>query len=267
MFVLSGFAGLMYEVVFSKSLALTFGGTATAIYTVLATYMGGMAIGAWLGGRLAAGREHPLVLYAFCELGIGAYCAATSLVFGGIQAAYVHLATGIAPDAPALTVLRVSLGIAGLFPPTVLMGMTLPILARFLEQRSYALGRSIAVLYAANTVGAALGALFVGYAVIPALGIKGTTMGAVVMNFLVAFLAIRLHKRSLGRAAEHADDLQSRRLGRPGRRHRPTAGASSLPGTWRSPPLVWAARLRWHWRPSTSICWRSWRATARMHSR
>jgi len=198
MFVLSGFAGLMYEVVFSKSLALTFGGTATAIYTVLATYMGGMAFGAWLGGRLAAGREHPLVLYAFCEVGIGVYCAATSLVFAGIQVAYVHLASGIAPDAPTLTALRVGLGMAGLMLPTVLMGMTLPILARYLEQRSYALGRSVAVLYAANTVGAAVGALLVGYVVIQALGIRGTTMSAVVVNFLVAFLAMRLHKRSTG---------------------------------------------------------------------
>jgi len=202
MFVLSGFAGLMYEVVFSKSLALTFGGTATAIYTVLATYMGGMALGAWLGGRLAAGRDNPLVIYAFCEMGIGAYCAATALVFGAIQLGYVHLASGIAPDAPVLTALRVALGMAGLMLPTVLMGMTLPILARYLEQRSYALGRSVAVLYAANTIGAALGALLVGYAIIQALGMRGTTMCAVLVNFLVAFLAIRLHKASAGQPVE-----------------------------------------------------------------
>jgi predicted membrane-bound spermidine synthase len=164
--------------------------------------MGGMALGAWLGGRLAAGREHPLVLYALCEIGIGVYCAATSLVFGGIQVAYVHLAAGIAPDAPTLTALRVGLGMAGLMLPTVLMGMTLPILARYLEQRSYALGRSVAVLYAANTAGAALGALLVGYAVIQAFGIRGTTMSAVFVNFLVAFLAMRLHKRGAGRPAD-----------------------------------------------------------------
>jgi spermidine synthase len=206
MFVVSGFAGLMYEVVFSKSLALTFGGTATSIYTVLATYMGGMAFGAWLGGRLAMGRRHPLFLYASCELAIGVYCAATPLVFRGIQAAYVHLASGIPPDAPTLTALRVGLGMAGLMLPTVLMGMTLPILARYFEQRAYALGRSVAVLYAANTVGAALGALLVGYLVIQVLGMRGTTMTAVVLNLLVAYLAIRLHKRGAADAVAPAHE-------------------------------------------------------------
>ncbi len=85
--------------------------------------------------------------------------------------------------------------------PTILMGMTLPVLARFFEQRAYGLGRSVAVLYAANTGGAALGALLVGYAVIPALGIAKTTLGAVALSFIVALLAIELHKRTSVRAA------------------------------------------------------------------
>ena len=71
LFFLSGFAGLLYEVVFAKSLALAFGSTAVASTTVLATYMGGMALGSWLGGRLGARRHDPLRLYALCEAGIG----------------------------------------------------------------------------------------------------------------------------------------------------------------------------------------------------
>ena len=57
LFVISGAAGLLYQVLFSKALALTFGSTSTATYTVLATYMGGMAVGAWLGGRGARSVE------------------------------------------------------------------------------------------------------------------------------------------------------------------------------------------------------------------
>lgn len=195
LFVVSGFAALMYEVLFSKALALTFGSTATATYTVLATYMGGIAIGAWLGGRLAAARTNPLVLYAICELVIATYCALTPMIFTGIKAAYVFLASDIAPDASLLTVYRLVLGVGALILPTIFMGMTLPLMARFFEDRAERLGKSVAILYGANTLGAALGALLAGYLIIPMLGVFQTTLFAVLLNLLVAYAAIRLHKR------------------------------------------------------------------------
>lgn len=198
MFVVSGFAALVYQVLFSKSLALTFGSTSTATYTVLAVYMGGMALGAWLGGWLAQGRADALKLYAWCELGIGAYSLATPLIFQGIQALYVTLAGGVAPDAGMLAVLRVLLGASALLVPTVLMGATLPILARFFEPRAASLGTSVALLYGANTMGAALGALMAGYWILPALGMWRTTLTAAALNLAVAWLALRLAQRLPG---------------------------------------------------------------------
>jgi predicted membrane-bound spermidine synthase len=203
MFVLSGFAGLVYQVLFSKALALSFGSTATATYTVLATYMGGMALGAWLGGRLASQRTDALKLYAYCELGIGLYCAATPWIFRAIQALYVALAAGSDADAAELTVLRVLLGATALSVPTLLMGMTLPILARFFQSRAASLGTSVALLYGANTVGAALGALLAGYLIIPALGVFKTTLFTALLNLVVAALALRL-VRQLGPEAPAA---------------------------------------------------------------
>jgi predicted membrane-bound spermidine synthase len=194
LFVLSGFAGLMYQVLFSKALALTFGSTSTATYTVLATYMGGMAVGAWLGGAIASRRTNPLLLYALCELGIGLYCLATPWFFPVIRHAYVALAAGMVPDAPVLLAARFGIGAAALVAPTVLMGMTLPILVRFFEQRDQALGVSVAWLYAANTGGAAFGALLAGYAILPALGMTRTTLVAVALNLLAAYLGFRLSK-------------------------------------------------------------------------
>lgn len=197
MFVVSGLAALIYQVLFSKSLALTFGSTSTATYTVLAVYMGGMALGAWLGGRLAQVRSDALKLYAWCELGIGAYCLATPLIFKGIQALYVALAGGVAPDAGMLTVLRGLLGASALLVPTVLMGATLPVLARYIEPRAATLGTSVALLYGANTVGAALGALLAGYWILPELGVWKTTLTAAALNLGVAWLALRLARRPL----------------------------------------------------------------------
>jgi spermidine synthase/MFS family permease len=220
MFVASGFAALMYQVLFSKSLALTFGSTSTATYTVLAVYMGGMALGAWLGGRLAQGRADALKLYAWCELGIGAYCVVTPLIFQGIQALYVGLAGGLAPDAGMLTALRVLLGASALLVPTVLMGATLPILARYFELRAVSLGTSVALLYGANTLGAALGALLAGYWVLPELGVWRTTLTAAGLNLVVAWLALTLTRRlptpqlaAAPAAAQPAQGTEARRLG------------------------------------------------------
>jgi predicted membrane-bound spermidine synthase len=196
LFFLSGFAGLLYEVVFAKSLALAFGSTAVASTTVLATYMGGMALGSWIGGRIGARRRHPLRAYALCELGIGVACALSPWTFRAVRALYVALAAGTDPASPALVALQVALGGLALLPPTVLMGLTLPLLIRHFEARDPSLGRSVGLLYGANTLGAALGSLATGYVVLPALGVLHATWAAVAANFAVAFVGFRLQRYS-----------------------------------------------------------------------
>jgi predicted membrane-bound spermidine synthase len=195
LFFASGFTALVYEVVFSKSLGLVFGSMATATYTVLATYMGGMALGAWIGGRIAARRTDPLLIYALCEGAIGLYCALTPWLFEAIKAAYVPLAGGLAPDAPVLIVLRVLLGGGALLVPTVLMGITLPALARFFEPAEASMGRSVAALYGANTLGAAFGALLAGYAILPVLGLTRSIALTAIGSLLVALVALKLRER------------------------------------------------------------------------
>lgn len=191
-FIFSGFAGLVYEVVFSKALAFTFGSTALANNTVLATYMGGLALGAWLGGKLARRAANPIVAFAYCELAIGSYCLATPPLFHGLSIVYAAIATGMTPDALGLIFLRFVLGALVLLPPTLCMGMTLPLLAKHLTDRQEALGMSVAKLYGANTIGAALGALLSGYVMLPLLGITRTVMTAAVLNLLASLAALRI---------------------------------------------------------------------------
>lgn len=195
LFFLSGFAALMYQVLFSKALSYTFGSAATATFTVLATYMGGMAMGAWLGGRIAAWRSDPLRVYAICEVGIAVYCLATPAIFAAMQSLYVALATGSRPDDVTLLVLRFLLGVLVLLPPTVLMGVTLPVLVRQLARAGELPGVPLAALYSANTAGAALGALLSGYLIIPALGMTNGVRMAAWINFLVAGAAYIIFNR------------------------------------------------------------------------
>lgn len=194
-FFFSGLAGLVYEVVYAKALGVTFGGTSLAAKTVLMTYMGGMALGAWLGGLLAERTRRPLLWYAYFEAAIGLYAAITPLLFTGIQALYVSLATDSPPDAAWLTALRMGLGAAVLGVPTVLMGATLPLVFQCLRGMGIPTGRAIAPLYGANVLGAAVGALVAGYALLPAVGRNGGTLLAAIISLMVALYVIDKIKR------------------------------------------------------------------------
>lgn len=203
-FFFSGFAGLMYEVVYAKALGVTFGGTALASNTVLMTYMGGMALGAWLGGGIASRARQPLLLYAFFEAAIGIYAAITPQLFTGIQHLYVALTLDAPPSGVWLTVLRMALGAAVLGVPTVLMGATLPLVFQCLRRLGIPTARAIAPLYAANVLGAAMGALVAGYALLPAMGRNGGTLLAAVISLLVALYVLDKIKRgALGAETEN----------------------------------------------------------------
>ncbi len=194
-FFLSGFASLIYEVAFAKSLALTFGSTATASTTVLATYMGGMALGAWLGGLVATRRPDPVRVYALCEAGIAGYCAASPWLLRWLPDLYVVAAMGAAADHPMLAVLQVALGGLVLLPPTVLMGATLPLLTRSLVEEEGSVGHSVAMLYGANTLGAALSAVTTGYVLLPGFGVTRTTWIAAAANLGAALVGLAIARR------------------------------------------------------------------------
>ncbi|WP_139140366.1 phosphatase PAP2 family protein [Variovorax boronicumulans] len=206
-FFVSGLAGLIYEVVYAKALAVTFGGTALASYTVLATYMGGMALGAWIGGKIADQSKNALQAYALCETLIGIYAAATPLLFKLIQNAYVYISLDVAPDAAWLTPFRLMLGAACLGVPTILMGATFPLMFKYLRDLGISSSNSIAPLYAANVIGAAVGSIVAAYFILPAVGRNGGTYVAAIISLMVALFVIERNKRSISlRSGKHAAD-------------------------------------------------------------
>lgn len=196
-FFFSGFAGLMYEVVYAKALGVTFGGTSLASYTVLATYMGGMALGAWIGGAWAERISHPLRAYAMLEALIGLYAVVTPFLFSAIQWLYVKVSLDHEPGSAWLTVLRVSLGAAVLGVPTIMMGATLPLVFKQLKNMGLKTESAIAPLYTANIIGAACGALATGYAILPALGRDRTTYVAALLSLLISLFVIEKLKKNL----------------------------------------------------------------------
>jgi len=190
-FFASGFAALAYQIYFAKKLALVFGSQSSATYTVLAIYMAGMAIGAAIGAGLAKRTRFPVRMYAMAELAIALYCLCTPYIFSLAHDIYLMIAVGYRPDSSSLVIYQVLLGALVLLFPTILMGLTFPLLVRAVADSKSCIA-SISWFYSANTFGAASGALLSGYLIIPALGMNGTLWLSSAIDILVAVLAFLL---------------------------------------------------------------------------
>lgn len=189
LFFVSGFTGLVYEVLWTRSLTLVFGNTIYAAATVLAAYMGGLALGAWFIGRRVDRVSRPLLLYALLEALVGA----SALVFpyflkGSVPLLQVLYRSG---HTDALGLVRFLLAFVFLLIPTAAMGGTLPALAKLMARVENA-GRVLAWLYGINTFGAVLGTVAAGFYLLPGFGLSGTRWGAVGLNALVALAALGL---------------------------------------------------------------------------
>jgi spermidine synthase len=193
-FVLSGAAGLIYEIVWSRQLVLVFGNTTQAVSAILTGFFGGMAIGAALGGRIADRVRSPLRMYAVLELILVVVVLVTPISFRLIHEAY----RGIYPsleDAPQLlAVVRLILAVAALAPATILMGATFPSLTRYLA-RSSALSRAFGRLYAANTLGAIVGTLAAGLVLIELLGLSTALSVGAACSLAAGLAALWLSRR------------------------------------------------------------------------
>jgi spermidine synthase len=222
LFFLSGAAALVYQVTWVRSLGLVFGGSHLAVSTVLAVFMGGLALGGWSFGRRADRMPRPLRLYAALEFGI----AGSAAGFFGLLHVYPHLYVPLARLGETnplwLTLVRVLLGTAGMIVPTTLMGGTLPVLVRFASRRPGGLGGSLAVLYAINTLGAVAGTLAAGFVLLPWLGVTRTVAVAVTVNVAIGIAALLLPETRLPSA------VAAPAVGAGGARSRPVAAGNGL---------------------------------------
>jgi spermidine synthase len=208
LFFLSGLVGLIYELVWFRMLSVAFGQTSQALGTVLAVYLGGLAVGAWWTGMLVrklaeSSPRSCLSLYGGAEILIGVYAlivpwlaAATQLVLGKLYGTgHEGLVAGV----------RAALCAAILVPPTVLMGASLPLLAGYVGTHRRG---SIRSLYTINLVGATIGALASGFALFPILGFASTLRLASMLSSCVGAVAIWTGTRT--RETAPTKDVQPR---------------------------------------------------------
>jgi spermidine synthase len=185
MFVGSGCAALIYEVVWFQLLELVIGSSTISLGILLGTFMGGMCLGSLLFPRLVSRKAHPLKVYAFLELGIGVIGLLLLVGMPLINSIY----TTWAPGGVVGMFFRSVIAAICLLPPTFLMGATLPAIARWVETTP----RGVAWLgffYGGNIAGAVLGSLLAGFYLMRVFDISITTFVAFVLNTAVALLAL-----------------------------------------------------------------------------
>lgn len=193
-FFLSGAAGLVYQVAWSKSLGLIFGNTVYATATVLAVFMGGLAFGSAVLGRWAESRADAIALYGWIELLVAATGALSLVGLAGVRALYLGAHPLLGGSTAALVGLRFLGAALVLFLPTFMMGGTLPILVKGVTRSSEELGARVSRLYWVNTLGAVLGTFGSGFWLIRWYGLRQTVAIAVGLNVLAGVIALALSR-------------------------------------------------------------------------
>jgi len=192
-FFLSGFAALLYETAWTREFSFVFGTSELAIAAVLAAYMGGLALGAGIAGRLMPRMRRPVLIYGLLELGIAIFALAVPLGIHGVRELYLRWLGGLAATPETLGLATTFFHLLGAFivliPCTALMGATLPLLARYAVQRENEIGPRVGLLYAANTAGAIGGTLCAAFFLLPELGLRQTVYVGISTNVLVFFAA------------------------------------------------------------------------------
>ena len=196
----SGLAGLVYEVSWTRLLTLYIGHTTAAASAVVAAFLGGLALGAWGGGVIAARLKPLQALRAYVALELVVALFALLLPWE-LRALTPLLRWAYADGAPGtlFPVVRLGASLARVFLPAAALGATFPMAVRWFAHRSSNPARVSSALYAMNTVGAAVGSLLAGFTLIPSIGISGTTkigmLASVVAAALVSVVAMREKKR------------------------------------------------------------------------
>ncbi len=196
----SGACSLTYETVWLRDLRLIFGASTMASAAVVACFVGGLGAGALVFGRRADRAKSPLAMYATLEAGISLSAALSPLLMILVRTAYVAIGGSRVLGPTGGTVARLILASLVFTVPTLLMGGTLPAVARAVESDSDEGRRNVALLYGVNTLGAVAGCLASTFVFFEVFGTHLTLWMACLVNALVAMVA-----RSVARALPEVD--------------------------------------------------------------
>ena len=208
-FFLSGVAGLIFEVLWAKYLALYVGSTGMAQVIVLATFMGGLALGSQVLGSLADRVQNPLKMYAFLEFGIGVYALLFDQIFLVGRAVFFQTVQFVGLSAGGHAAGKIAACVLSILLPTFLMGGTLPAMGRFMVRSLSGVGPFISRLYFLNSLGAVFGCLLAGFYLIRFFGLQFSMVAGASLNIVAGLVALTVFARIQQPSETAAGDAES----------------------------------------------------------
>ncbi len=215
LFTVSGFAGLIYESIWTHYLKLFLGHAAYAQSLVLVVFMGGMTLGAAICARISTRLNNPLAGYALAEAVVGLCALGLHEVFVAVTGwSYASLLPGLGSEGLVLGA-KLAVSCLLILPQSVLLGATFPLMcAGLVRAHPTAPGESVAMLYFTNSLGAAAGVLASGFLLIEWFGLPGTlrTAGAINLALAAAVWLLARPMRAPALAARHGGDVRALNL-------------------------------------------------------
>jgi predicted membrane-bound spermidine synthase len=187
-FLLSGFAALLYQVVWQRTLYAIYGINVESVTMVVTAFMLGLGLGSLAGGAISKDRNRPvLVIFSLIEFAIG--------LFGSVSLSVFYAVGNVTLGMSALATFAVTFLL--ILIPTMLMGATLPLLVAHLVRSNGNVGRSVGTLYFVNTLGSALASAASVLFILGHAGLKGAVRIAALLNITVSLLAYVAHRRAV----------------------------------------------------------------------
>ena len=196
LFVVSGIAGLIYQVVWFKYLSLFLGNTTYAQMTVLATFLGGLALGNYLFGKRSDSIINPVRIYSVLELFIGVYCLLYPTISSFVGNLFLSTASNLDLISKPILFTGTRFLVAGilLLLPATAMGGTLPVLSKFFVERIQDARKEVASLYFLNSFGAVVGVVFAGFVLIKEFGLDVTIYSTSFLNIIAGLVGFYLSR-------------------------------------------------------------------------
>lgn len=192
-FAFTGFASMIYEIAWTRALALALGSSIYAFSTMLTTFLLGIAIGSMLFSRMARRRAFSAAAFGWLEIATGIFCLLSIPLLGQMPLFFITLFPFVKDSYNLILLADFLLSFLVMIVPTILMGFVFPLVGRLYTQDMERLGKSIGDIYAVNTLGCILGSFLASFILIPFIGVQNSLRAAVVINLLSGLLVLYQH--------------------------------------------------------------------------
>jgi spermidine synthase len=201
-FAFTGFASMIYEIAWTRALALALGSSIYAFSIMLTTFLLGIALGSMLFSRMARKRVFTAAAFGWLEILTGIFCLLSIPLLGQMPLFFLSIFPFVKGDYDLIILADFLLCFLVMIVPTILMGFVFPLVGRLYTQSMEKIGRSLGEVYAVNTLGCILGSFLASFVMIPFLGVQNSLRAAIVINLLAGLLILYQHyERPAARAA------------------------------------------------------------------